>query len=173
MMDTFFEQIVPIRKSGKTWAAFLGIWFAALLLSFVLLILAMQGFLTMICFLLIAGVIYGAYKLSSRLSVEYEYIITNGTMDVDKIIAKSARKRVMSFDIANVDRLEKYNPNAKPVGNFAKTVIACDELDPGSYFVVVSEQEKGNRLFVFAPDERMRGAIVKFLPKFIANSAFK
>ena len=171
-MDTFFEQIVPIRKTGKAWALFIGLWLLALILVAVCIVLSMF-FIGSIGLLLVAGVIFGAYKLSSRLSLEYEYIITNGVMDIDKIIAKSSRKRMASFDLANVDRLEKYNPNAKPVGNFAKTVIACNEFDGDAYLMVITVEGKGSTLVVFSPDERIKSAIVKFVPKFIANSAFK
>ncbi len=172
-MDTFFEQIVPIRKTGKSWAALIGIWFAAIVLIYICVFTVVAAYLGFLSFLLVAGIIYGAYKLSARFSIEYEYIITNGIMDIDKIIAKSSRKRVASFDLANVDRLEKFNPNARPVGNFAKTVIACDENDPDAYLMVITTEGKGSTLAVFAPDERIRNATVKFLPKFIANSAFK
>ena len=171
-MDTFFEQIVPIRKTGKTWAAFIGIWLLAIILA-AIVVLFLFSFLGMIAALLIMGIFFGAYKLSGFLSIEYEYIITNGTMDVDKIIAKSSRKRVASFDLARVDRVEKYNPNAKPVGNYAKSVIACDEFDPNAYFLVVTSEGKGSQLIVFSPDDRIKSAVVKFIPKFIANSAFK
>lgn len=171
-MDTFFEQIVSIRKDAKGWASLLGIWVAAILLALVVFFF-LSGFLGMIAFLLIFGIFFGAYKLSCRLSIEYEYIITNGIFDVDKIFAKSSRKRVASFDLAHVERLEKYNPNAKPVGNFSKTVIACNTNDNDAYMMVVSEEGKGNSLIVFSPDERLRSAVVKFIPKFIANSAFK
>ncbi len=171
-MDTFFEQIVPIRKTGKTWAAFIGIWLLALILLAVCIFLSLFV-IGSFALLLAAGVIFGAYKLSSRFSIEYEYIITNGVMDVDKIIAKSSRKRMASFDLANVDRLEKYNPNARPVGNFTKTVIACNEFDGDAYLMVITVEGKGSTLVVFSPNEHIRGAAVKFLPKFIANSAFK
>ena len=94
-------------------------------------------------------------------------------MDIDKIIAKSSRKRQLSFELSAVERLERYHPDAKPVGNFSKTVIACDENDPDAFFMVVSEEKKGTRLLVFAPEERMQQAIVKSLPKYIANHAFE
>ncbi len=171
-MDTFFEQILPIRKTGKSWAAVIGIWLLALILVFALIFFG-SGFIGTIAILLAAGVIYGAYKLSTRFSIEYEYIITNGTMDIDKITAKSARKRVASFELGNVDRLEKFNPNARPVGNFEKTVIACNEDDPDAYLMVVAKEGKGSTLIIFAPDEKIRSAAVKFLPKYIANTAFR
>ena len=73
-MDTFFEQIVSIEKSGKKIAAFIAIWVLALLLCGVIFL--MSGIFGSLVFLLMAGTLYGAYKLSGLLNVEYEYIIT-------------------------------------------------------------------------------------------------
>ena len=172
-MDTFFEQIVSIKKTAKTFLLIIGIWVLAVVVSAVIFFFLFGTPFSFIMLLLVFGVFFGAYKLAGLLSVEYEYIITNGIMDVDKITAKSSRKRMTSFELVNVERIEKYNINAKPVGNYSKTVIACDENDPSAYFMVVSKEGKGNELIVFSPNERMKGAIVKFVPKFISNSAFK
>lgn len=169
-MDTFFEQIISIRKNGKTIAAILGIWFAAFVLCFVLFLFPVLGSLNL---LLIAGVIFGAFKLSTLLNIEYEYIITNGTMDVDKIINKSSRKRMLSFELSTVSRLEKYNPAMLNNINAKAVVIACDIDDPNAYFLVAEKEGKGASYLVFSPDERIKEAASKFIPKFIANSAFK
>ena len=42
-----------------------------------------------------------------------------------------------------------------------------------AYLLVAEKEGKGSSYLVFAPDERLRSSIVKFVPKFIANSAFK
>ena len=96
-----------------------------------------------------------------------------GTMDIDKIISKSSRKRVLSFELQTVSRIEKFNPSQIASINSKEVVIACDTNDPDAYLMVSSAEGKGSIYLVFAPDERVRGAIVKFVPKFIANSAFK
>ena len=57
-MDTFFEQIVAIRKGSKEIFGFIGIWFTALLLTFILLFVRIPV-ITSFSFLIIAGVIYG------------------------------------------------------------------------------------------------------------------
>ncbi len=169
-MDTFFEQIISIRKTGKTVAAIIGIWLAAFILCFVLYLFPILGTLSL---LLIVGVIYGAYKLSSMLNIEYEYIVTNGTMDIDKIINKSSRKRMLSFELGQVTRLEKYNPAMLNSINAKDVVFACDDNDPNAYFLVAEKEGKGASHLVFSPDDRIKEACVKFIPKFIVNSAFK
>ena len=90
-------------------------------------------------------------------------------MDVDRIIAKSSRKREASFDLTKVDRLERYNPSIKINGNFKKQVFACDKNDENAYLLTA---ENGQILLVFSPDERIKSAIVKYVPKFLSNSAF-
>ena len=66
-MDVFFEQIIPIKKTGKTVALFLGIWVLAALLS--ALVFVLLGSFSLI---FIFGIGYGTYILSSKLNVEYE-----------------------------------------------------------------------------------------------------
>lgn len=171
-MDTFFEQIVAVRKDAKSWLIVIGVLLAATLISAALFLFLMP-LLGFIVLLLICGVYYGAWQLIIRQSVEYEYIVTNGSMDVDRIVAQRSRKRVLSFEISSVERLEKYNPASPPVGNYTKTVIACTPDTANTYYMVVTSEEKGSRLFVFTPDDRIKGAVKKALPKFIANSAFR
>ncbi|HAL20055.1 MAG TPA: hypothetical protein DCP17_04820 [Ruminococcaceae bacterium] len=170
-MDTFFEQITAVKKSGKDIAAITGIWLLAFIICFLLVLF--MGYLGSFSFLLIAGALFGAFKLSCRFNVEYEYIVTNGTMDIDKIINKSSRKRVLSFELATVSRLEKFNQGLLSSVNSKEIVTACNLNDPEAYLMVSSTEGKGTSYLIFAPDERVRGAIVKFVPKFIANSAFK
>lgn len=38
-----------------------------------------------------------------RLRVEYEYSFTNGSVDIDKVINNNQRKRMLTFNIRNVD----------------------------------------------------------------------
>ncbi len=167
-MDAFFEQLVSIKKTAKTWMLYIAISIVAITLIAISILI-----LNSLAFIATVGIIYGAYKLYSMLSVEYEYILTNGTVDIDKIIAKSSRKRMLSFELSDVARLEKYSANAKPVGEFKSTIFACNESDQNAYFMVIDKEMGGKHLLVFSPNERMREGMVKFLPKFIANSAFK
>lgn len=170
-MDTFFEQIVPKGRDSKTILKFVGIWILAFVLAAAIFMFGF-AFLGMVAFVLMGLVFFGAYKLSAMLYIEYEYIVTNGTLDIDKIIAKSSRKRIASFEISQVEVIEKYNPNAQKIG-FDQIIIACDERDTNAYKMVVIKEGKGKMLIVFSPNKKIQGAIIKSLPRFVANSAFK
>ncbi len=171
-MDTFFEQIVSIKKSGKAIFAFIAIWILALLLCGLALFLFLAGFRSVFVILLSAS-LFGAYKLSSLLNVEYEYIMTNGTLDIDKIINKSSRKRIASFDLDIVSRVEKFNVGLLANVDSKNVVYACNANDPEAYLMVYQKDGKSPVYVVVSPNEKMKNAIVKFLPKFVANSAFK
>lgn len=169
-MDTFFEQIISVKKTGKAIACIIGIWLLAVLISVVaFLFLPIPSLL----FLLIVGLFFTALKLSGKFNIEYEYIITNGTMDVDKIINKGSRKRILSFELSSVSRLEKFNPSLLNSVKPKEVVMACDSADQNAYLMVVSREGKGTYYLVFSPDERIQSAIIKSIPKFIANTAFK
>lgn len=163
-MDVFVEQIVAIKKTGKDFAAHVGI----VLLSSVLMLIG-YIFLTSIFIAVAAAVIFGAYKLFLRLNIEYEYIITNGTMDVDKIIAKSSRKRMISFDVPSIQRIEKYN-GVLPIDIENDCLFFCNKNDEDAIIVYYKEEGKPQKTFVFAPNEKVREAIKSILPKYIGEN---
>lgn len=143
MMDVFVEQIVAIKKTGKDFAAYVGIVLLALILMLIGYI-----FLTSIFIVVAAVVMFGAYKLFLRLNIEYEYIITNGTMDIDKIIAKSSRKRMISFDVALIQRIEKYN-GILPNNIENDCHFFCNKKDENAFIVYYKEEGKQQKNFCF------------------------
>ncbi len=169
-MDTIFEQIVSIKKSRKTIILYFFIWIGALALEVLALLLFMSG--QALAFLLMVAIVYAAYKLSSTLNIEYEYIITNNIMDVDKIINKSMRKRILSFDLGRVTRMEAYNDGLLKNIDIKDVVFACNTTDSNVYLLAYEQGAKQVYL-VFTVSEKMQKALEKFLPKFISNSLFK
>lgn len=169
-MDTFFEQIVSIKKNGKKIATFIAIWILALLLCGIIFL--MSGIFGSLIFLLMAGTLYGAFKLSGLLNVEYEYIITNGTLDVDKIVNKQSRQRILSFDISAATRMEQYKEGLLTNIDSKNIVIACDVNDEDAYLLAYEKNGKTMNL-VFAPNKKMQTVIEKYLPKYLSNSLFK
>ncbi len=163
-MDTFFEQLVTIKKTGKTYLAYVGIALAA-----IIIMAAAYLFLPQIFVIIAAVTLYGAYKLYSMLSVEYEYIITNSTMDIDKIIAKSSRKRVLSFELTAVERIEKYR-DGLPQDILADCLYVCNKSDPSAIVMVIHPEGKAKQSVMVAPDERMIDTMKKFLPKYVADA---
>ena len=163
-MDTFVEQLVTIKKNAKTYLAYIGIAIAAILLMAVALTI-LGGLAIVVVFL----VLFGAYKLYSMLNVEYEYIVTNSTMDIDKITAKSSRKRILSFELSEVERIEKYRAEM-PQDILKDCFFACNADDVNAYVVIIHPDGKAKQSVVIAPDDRTKEAMKKFLPKYITDT---
>lgn len=170
-MDTFFEQIISIKKNNKTLLLTIAIWLLALALCFFAYLFS--SFIGPIFILVLAGIIYGAFKLTGMLNIEYEYIITNGTLDIDKIINKSNRKRILSFELSGVTRLEKYNPNILNNTNVKNIVFACNQTDENAYLMVAEKEGKAPYYLVLSPNDKIKNAIIKYIPKFVSNNAFE
>ena len=170
-MDTFCEQLIVFRKQTWQYLAIAGYWLTALLLSFVAFYFI--ALLQMITFVLIFGFFYGAWKLSTLFNVEYEYIVTNNTFDIDKITNRFSRKRVLSFDISSVSKVEKFNANKLKSVDRKNILYTCNLNEPNAYLLVIDKEGSGAKYVVFAPNEKVRNEMTKFLPKYISISAFK
>ena len=111
-MDVFVEQIVKIKRTAKDYLKIAIIWLSAAILvgaMFFLMDLS-AGLLSVPVVVGIVFILWGAVKLTSLTYVEYEYIFTNRDFDVDKIVAKSSRNRVLSFKVPSVQKYAKYSP---------------------------------------------------------------
>ena len=88
MGDVFLEQIVKQQKSFKeilrnVVIIFVGLLFAGALFFLLLTPFKWKEYLGMFVFLILVGVVYYTWYIVSGLNLEFEYIFTNGEMDVD------------------------------------------------------------------------------------------
>jgi len=168
-LDTFYEQLVTIKNTGKNLALKVLIWFVAILILIVLTLL--MGSFGTIVLLLMAGDIYLAWFLSNKLNIEYEYILTNGEIDIDRITAKRKRKRMLNFKCADVERMGKYNPAEHANISYSKTYFVCN-VDENSMFAVVRHKDQGLVLVIFSPNDKTSEGMKKYLPRQVSRDAF-
>ena len=157
-MDTFFEQIIAVKKNGKALAAIIGIWLAAFLLCFVLIMF--MGILGTFSLLLAAGTLFGAYKLSVRFNVEYEYILTNGDIDIDKITAKRKRKRMLSFSTKEFEIVAPYKD-----GQAYTNVLDLGTRSYDNAYYAVFSKDGQKKTLIFNPPQKMIEAMKTYSPR--------
>ena len=123
-------------------------------------------------FIVLAGVaFYFTIKLGTNLNFEFEYSVTNNLFDVDKIIAKSRRKRLVSMDIKNIDDIGEYNPAKFSGRKFDLTINAVgNPTNDGIIYVVTRHPTKGKTLVIFQPNEKIVNALKKSLPYNLKNN---
>ncbi len=162
-MDVFIEKVISRKKTRFDYilmGALISIWLYIAIFTFSLRIFVDLFFIVDV--LLLVGLVF---VIRGR-NVEFEYAITNGDLDIDKIIAKRKRKRLFSancrdFDIVARVTHESFNEAKK----IQKKIIAISSKDsPDIYFLTVNYKEE-KTLVIFEPDERMMKAFKIYIPK--------
>lgn len=103
-MDSFTEQILKAKPSGKQLFAMAGAVLVTVVGVFTLLFISGS--------IGIALVVVGAfliYYFKTGQNLEYEYSFLNSDCDIDAIINKTTRKQVYSFAGSDVSSVMSYN----------------------------------------------------------------
>ena len=147
MSDTYVECLVKAKTS--LWGKFLK---GLLIMLTVLLVLV--AFIIPLAFIIaiVAGV--GAYFVNLFTELEYEYLYLDKELVVDKVMAKSRRKRVATYTLERMEilapvksyRLDNYkNRNVK-----VKDYSIGEELQPDRRYAMYYE---GGEKILLSPSE--------------------
>jgi hypothetical protein len=163
-MDTFIERLVTKKRTSKDTLTSIGIVIAAIVLSVIILFIPIINSFAPV---LIVAIIYFAYIFMKSTNLEFEYSVTNGDIDVDKIIAKRKRKRIFSAvtkDIEIIAKLksDKYSSEYKNIRNKIEAVTTMESND--LYFIVAPYKGEKTIIF-FEPDQRMIDAFKSRIPR--------
>jgi len=145
-MDSFSEQIVKQSLDSKRLLIVLGVVLAAVALD----VLAYIFFPFVFIWVLVLGA-FGAYWVISAQSWEVEYAVTNGDIDIDRIIARRDRKcivRVRGVKIESLRPVKSGLPN-KP---FDRTVMAARTMKTATWYFTY-HSKKGSTIVFFEPNE--------------------
>jgi len=159
MNETYVEWLV--KRKTPAYMAFLKILFTVLAVFFVLI-----GLLLLPALLI--GVICGvaAYFITLNADLEYEYLYVDKELTVDKVMAKSRRKRVAVFSL---DKMEIVAPvkswhldNLKNRSDKAVDYSSGEEKQPDKRFVFYYD---GQKKVIFEPNEEMIKAMQTVAPR--------
>ena len=153
-MDTFVEQIVKKKKDGKDIALIVGIW-----ILFVIVSAAAVLFLRMLGFLILCGAGYGAWWLTTERNREFEYSLTNGSIDIDEIIAQRKRKRIVSVNGEKLESAGVYDAAAQNRPFDRRVMAAPSETEEGLWYFTYHSKKNGHTAVVFQPDNRVLSAL--------------
>ncbi len=175
MNDVFIERMIKKKTDSKDIAIIIGILLGALLLIFLSIYFLLPMFGMIVPFIVMAGTIFGGYKLIAMRNLEFEYSNTNGYITVDKIMNRQSRKRITSFECKDMEEIGRYEENVqrlqgKPVDTKAFASVTSTGED--AWYIVVRAQKTGKTLLVFNPDEEFMETIKKFMPNQLRFEVF-
>lgn len=161
MGDTYVECLVARRPSMlMTFLKFFLIMIAAVVLIFSMLLSNLVGLIVAIA----AGV--GAYFATMNANIEYEYLYVDKEVSIDKVLAKSKRKKAGTYSVEQMEifaplnshRLDSYkNRDAKTV-DYSSGIAAQPER---RYMMVCN----GGTRVILEPNEALIKAIQTVAPR--------
>ena len=156
-MELFNEQVVSIKKTTKNKVIIVLIWVMAVVLSLIALFLATKFPPAL---LVSAAIIYLANKTATQFNIEFEYISSNGSVEIAKITNKSSRKTVVEFECKEVENVTKYNKDSTYKN---KLLICTDQFENSYVFTVYKNGEKCD--LVFSPNEKLLNSFKHYIPR--------
>ena len=156
MGDVFNEQIV--RRQGNYTDTIKRVGIAVLIL---VIFFTSFAFLQAFAVFIGAAAVFGGMYLMSFLNVEYEYVYTNGELDIDIIYNRSRRKRLFSTVVKDFEIMAHVNDKTHE-GAFgrAQETINCHsgEIGPNTYAFLATIKGKRSKV-IFEPNDKMLKAI--------------
>lgn len=161
MMDHYCEQLVAkARSKSDTVKIVMSIVISSLIAAVCVFFVFLTGALLLL--LLAFGIVGVGLWLASDVGVEYEYIITNDEMDIDKIIGKRRRKRMITVDLK---RAVDFLPAPCDSDDYDVVVQASGGIEGRAYCLFAEHSSFGKVKIVFDPNKKLRSAIAQSVPK--------
>lgn len=149
----FKEYMIKRKKTFADTVLTVLLYLAAFVIGMVVFAFLLPYNVGGIALLIIAGAFYGAHILSSRFNKEFEYIITDDNVDIDVIMNRSRRKRLISFSMEDAEIIASVkDPAYSEYQNrqYDKKIDATTgRKDADVYFAVVDK--KGKNIVMFEP----------------------
>lgn len=167
--DSFVEYMVKKEKTKKDFLIFAAV---GMLGAFIILIgVALMLFVfrqPAILFFCLVGAIAVVWYLSTRRNLEFEYAVTNGFVSVDKIINKSSRKRLTSFECSDVEEYGDYPEMAEKLATkrVDARVFACSkENGENAKYLITRSKKTGYTIVVIDYNEGIEAAMRANFPR--------
>lgn len=163
MNDVFVEQLIECRQDTKGSLSKLGIVIAAIAVSTLFLVV---GALRFIFPFVLAACCWGAYQLIRNLNFEYEYSFTNGELDVDKIIGRRKRERLLSIKVRSISLMapmtEMYRSEYESDSIGSSIDASSSPKSENRWFAKYTDTAGVLTLLIFEPNDRLIAAMRTF-----------
>lgn len=168
-MDVFVEQIITRRADTRATIAKIAILVGTAAVCAACATAALMFFGHPISLLAIAAIV-GAIWLGNSIvkgqHVEYEYILTNNTvnkeLDIDKIMGRDKRKRMVTLKLSQAEKFGVYAPETAESAD--TTVSAHDNTYTNMWYLVVKHETHGKVLLLFNPNDDLAAKLNAALP---------
>lgn len=118
-------------------------------------------------FLIIVAVGFGVFYVYKEFDIEYEYILTNDELDIDKIISRERRKHLLTVKITDFEILAPFTDEYKreyEQSSITKRIdVSSSPKSPKRKFAIYTDGDE-RVLLIFEPPQKMVDGIKVFIP---------
>lgn len=172
-MDYFSECIIKKKKTAQdvmsviitimvTLMAFYGILLQFLAVKFIILIPVE-----------IAVIVYSVYRIISSMNVEFEYSVTNGDLDIDKVISKKRRKKFARLKLRDIEYFAPFGDEHIKVAedqSIKKIIDASSSIDAPRLHFAVYYNNGEKMCLLFEPTDEMIENFSHYIPRALNHS---
>lgn len=166
-MDNFAEQLVKKKPTGSektknilTVAAGIAVTVGSAAYS---LFSIGRGIGTFLMIMVAAAAGFATFFFYKNTKVEYEYTFTNGELDIDKIIAQTKRKEMITVQVSKFTAFGRYDQNTPEETADMTVIMATDNIAEHEFYADFQHEDYGNARLVFVPNERVISNIINSL----------
>lgn len=160
--DTFVEELVVRHNTVKNLMLDVLIIIAAVALAAAVWLFLSPIFPAMLVILVVA-----AYLGVKFQGVEFEYSFTNGDLDVDKIMAKRKRVRLVEINQKQIQVMAPYTAEYESVTrdySVSRVIdVSSSKNAAGRWFMIYEDAEGKYVFLVLQPSKRFREAMQKYI----------
>ncbi len=164
MMDAYTEQIVKKKKGAVSWALMLASLVVSILFLWVVFPFMLAIPLLFVgCIALCGWMMW--YVIGSQ-NIEYEYCVTNGDIDIDRIVGQRKRQRIVSVKGKKLQTIAPYTEGCLDGKQVDRFVLATPSFkEAGNWYFTYTSKKSGFTAVVFQPNDKVLKLIYRGLPK--------
>lgn len=150
-MDLFMEHLVQHKRTGKDLFVMIAILAGGCILFTLSLLLLLFPATAGMWLLTAVAIVFFTVLLIKRTSVEYEYILTNNELDIDRITAKSNRKRLITVNFSDIEICAPVSHEAFGSNQGIARTLDCTGNGSGALYFIDFASEKGKTRVIIEP----------------------
>ena len=156
LSDSYIEQAIKARPGKDYYSRMSAPLIVAIIGAISVLFIGILG-----VFIFAIG-IYLFMSNAGKGQMEYEYILTNGSVEIAAIYNASKRKELMNFEMEQVTMIVPKDSERIATENFAKKRDYSSRTDKGQVISLVVEVNGSRELVSIEPDERTMAHIKSY-----------
>ncbi len=166
MEGIFVEQLIKRKKTAKdVWASILFVLCGIIFTPMALVFGYTLQYLGYVFLIMLAAIWWCIIRLIKSKTVEYEYVFTEGTLDIDMIIAGSRRGRVITVSKMEIELVA---PISHPYSGTYKTLnCSTKDEDDRLYYLITERHDVGKVRVLFNPNDELLEAIKTYRPSVV------